>query len=107
MKSDPDQIIEHRPDFCKGCGNSLNDFTEILVDCKQEIVIPPIEVHCLEHRTYRKNCCHCGFENVGEMPSNLTAPIQYGESISAILAYLYAYQYLPYKPMKNTDVRFI
>lgn len=101
MVSDPDQIIDHRPAFCKGCGHHLNGITEILTGRKQEIVIPPIEVQYVEHRTYSNACCHCGIENTGEMPSNITAPIQYGNSVSAILAYLFAYQHLPYNRMKT------
>lgn len=100
MKAVPDEIINHSPTFCNGCGKALNEETAILIERKQEIIIPPLQAHYLEHRSYTNNCTHCGIMNVGQLPSNLTAPIQYGTNVSATLSYLFAYQYLPYKRMK-------
>ncbi len=100
MKEVPDEIINYAPAFCTGCGNELNEESAVLTERKQEIIIPPIQAHYVEHRSYTNNCAHCGITNIGQLPSHLTAPIQYGASVSATLSYLFAYQYLPYKRMK-------
>jgi len=100
MKAIPDKTINYTPTFCNGCGSSLNEQTSILIDRKQEIVIPPIQAYYVEHRSYSNNCVLCGVTTIGQLPSNLTAPIQYGTSVSATISYLFAYQYLPYKRMK-------
>lgn len=100
MKAVPDEIVNHSPAFCNGCGNTLNEDTAILTERKQEIIIPPLQAHYVEHRSYRNTCICCGITTVGQLPSNLTAPIQYGTSVSATLSYLFAYQYLPYKRMQ-------
>ena len=36
-----------------------------------------------------------------ELPDNITAPIQYGTSVTATIAYLSVYQYLPYNRIKK------
>lgn len=100
MKEVPDKTINYTPAFCNACGNALDEKIAVLTERKQEIIIPPLQAHYVEHRSYSNNCTCCGVVNVGQLPSNLTAPIQYGTSVSATLSYLFAYQYLPYKRMK-------
>jgi len=101
ITSTPDEIIDYRSNFCSSCSNSLDSSVSILHERKQEIIIPPIKACYIEHRLYSTACCVCGHNTVGNLPSHLKAPIQYGTSVSATIAYLFAYQYLPYNRIKK------
>ena len=100
MSDAPDQIVDHKPDFCGGCASPLASAVPELTERKQEIVVPPIQARYIEHRSYTIKCT-CGYINVGGLPIHLKAPIQYGTSVSATIAYLFAYQYLPYNRIKK------
>src|SRR5947209_4909456 len=39
----------------------------------------------------------CGAENKGEFPAGVNAPVQYGEGVKSVAAYLMGYQLLPYE----------
>ena len=99
MKEDPDEVIDYKPDYCSNCGTDLQQVDSEITDRKQEVVIPPIQVQYLEHRSHTKKCPICGACCIGYLPDHLKGPIQYGASVSAMAAYFSVYQYLPYKRM--------
>lgn len=101
ITSTPDDIIDYRSNYCSSCSTPLDSSISILHERKQEIVIPPIKARYIEHRSYSIACSFCGYDNVTNLPSHLKAPIQYGTSVSASIAYLFAYQYLPYNRIKK------
>ncbi len=101
MQDIPDETIRYIPAYCNGCGKELDGANPVLTARRQEVVIPPIISKIVEHRTFACNCSHCGFVTQGRMPAWLTAPIQYGPSVSATVAYLSVYQYLPYHRMQK------
>lgn len=49
-----------------------------------------------EHRTQTKVCGRCGAENKAQFPAGVKAPVQYGEGVRSVAAYLMGYQLLPY-----------
>ena len=100
MSSTPDDIIEYKSEHCALCSTAIDPNTFILQERKQEIVIPPIKARYVEHRSY-SNVCTCGYTNVEVLPTHLQAPIQYGASVSAAIAYFFAYQYVPYNRIKH------
>ena len=50
-----------------------------------------------EHRAYGCRCVACGTQTPAAFPEGVTAPVQYGERISAFVLYLLHYQLLPEK----------
>ena len=100
MKEIADEIIEHVPSFCTICSSSIENEVPIFEERRQEIVVPPIEVKYIEHQVFSKKCSCCGNKIKAEFPVDITAPIQYGQSVSSIITYLSVYQYLPYKRIK-------
>jgi len=91
----PDQIVNHVPDYCKACGNNLEQIDAVSLNRRQVIDIPiPVAV-CTEHRTFAK-ACSCGHINKGEFPLNVNANVQYGSHIEALTAYLNVRQYMPF-----------
>jgi len=96
MKETPDEVVEHRPYFCNSCGESLATNETVLVSRKQEVELPPIIPHYVEHQSYACTCGKCGFLTIAELPSHLKANVQYSPDIIAWVAYFSVRQYLPY-----------
>ncbi len=97
MKEKPDEVIEYRPGFCKQCGETLNSGEAQLASRKQEVVLPPIAAHYVEHQSYCCTCKKCGFVSTSELPERLQANIQYGANVNAWAAYLSVRQYISYE----------
>ncbi len=95
-KAIPDAIIPHIPSYCNRCGSDLSGIASVAVERRQEVFIPPVRAQYLEHVSHGK-VCSCGNRCVGSFPEGINAPIQYSGQISALVAYLSAFQYLPYK----------
>lgn len=96
----PDEIVSHRPSFCKKCGNNLSNIDELLVERRQVIDIPPIVPIIIEHQSFAK-ICSCGCLCKGDFPSNVTAPVQYGSNVESLIAYFSTRQYMPYMRMSE------
>ena len=96
MKETPDEVVEYRPDFCNQCGEPLATDEVALASRKQEVELPPIIPHYVEHQSYACTCGKCGFLTIAELPERLKANVQYGPEIIAWAAYFSVRQYLPY-----------
>lgn len=99
IKAVPDEIINHIPHYCNGCGEDLLQTDSVLELSRQEVIIPPIQARYVEHRSYSKVCTQCGKVCTGTLPSHLTSPIQYGGNVGALVSYLSVFQYIPYHRM--------
>lgn len=91
---------------CRTCGTSLSeeDFTLHSVRKVIDFVPPPPEHH--EYQQYRCTCPHCNLTQTADFPANVTAPVQYGDTVHALVSYLSVYQHIPFKRMTQmlTDV---
>jgi len=97
FKTIPDAVLSHSPSFCSDCGLDLREVASVVVERRQEVVIPPIQARYLEHVNHAKVCTRCGCKCVGSFPEGINAPIQYSGHIGALVAYLSVFQYMPYK----------
>jgi len=61
----------------------------------------PIEARYVAHRSHSKVCTHCSENCIAALPARLTAPIQYGGNIVAMVSYLSVYQHIPYRRIKT------
>lgn len=96
IKEVPDETINYIPQYCNGCREDLQQIASVFKESKQEVIIPPIEIRYVEHRSYCKVCAQCGKICTAALPGHLSAPIQYGGSVGALVSYLSVYQYIPY-----------
>lgn len=92
----PDEVIAHEPDCCRGCGDDLGGAPEVGREHRQVFDIPPISVRVIEHQLIKRRC-GCGTVTSAEAPEGVTAPVQYGPRITAIIVYLYVGQFLSKK----------
>lgn len=100
IKAVPDETVDYIPRYCNGCGKDLQHTAAVLEQSRQEVIIPPIQARYVEHRCYSKVCSQCGKVCIDVMPAHLTAPIQYGSSVGALVSYLSVYQYIPYQRIR-------
>jgi transposase len=92
--ADPDEIIDHRPQACQGCGASLEGAVSEGYQARQVIDVPEVAPTTTEHRAHTCRCS-CGQTTSGRFPSWVRAPVSYGPKVRAVVAYLLARQHLP------------
>ena len=95
----PDRIVDHRAEQCGECGSAeLEDDASFIRRQVFDLPEPrPLEV--TEHRAHRSRC---GAFSRAEFPSNVKAPAQYGERISAIVSCLHYAQFIPVQRLAET-----
>jgi len=95
MTKNPDKIISHIPQFCTCCGRDLSQIKAELVECRQEVVLPPIQPIFIEHQSFQK-ICNCGNKVISGFPEGITPGISYGENVESLAAYMNARQFVPF-----------
>ncbi len=94
--ADPDTIVDHFPEACRGCGSALMPDMATGHGSRQVFDLPePRPLAVTEHRAHRCRCGECGGQTGGAFPDGVTAPVQYGARITAMVVYLSHFQLLP------------
>ena len=96
LVADPDERVRHEPGPCAGCGRDLADAPEVGVERRQVFDLPPLTVRVTEHQLIARRC-GCGVTTCGAAPAGVSAPVQYGPRVTAIILYLYVGQFLSKK----------
>jgi transposase len=94
----PDATIDHFPETCSGCGGALTGAMATGHTARQVFDLPePQPLIVTEHRAHACLCGKCGAETRAAFPEDVTAPVQYGARLAAVVVYLLHYQLLPEK----------
>jgi transposase len=96
LVADPHKRQRHEPGGCSGCGADLAGAPEVGMERRQVFDLPPMTVRVTEHQLIARRCT-CGATTCGAAPVGVTAPVQYGSRVTAIILYLYAGQFLSKK----------
>jgi transposase len=96
LVADPNERKRHEPGPCTGCGADLADAPEVGMERRQVFDLPPMTVQVTEHQLIARRC-GCGTTSCGTAPDGVSAPVQYGPRITAIILYLYVGQFLSKK----------
>ncbi|MCA1702695.1 MAG: IS66 family transposase [Actinobacteria bacterium] len=96
LVDNPNKRQRHEPGPCTGCGADLVDAPEVGVERRQVFDLPPMTVRVTEPQLIARRCA-CGTTTCGTAPEGVTAPVQYGPRITAIILYLYVGQFLSNK----------
>src|ERR1022692_1282440 len=92
----PDVAIDHFPETCPGCGGPFNEEMATGHTARQVFDLPaPQPLIVTEHRAHACRCAKCGAETRAAFPADVTAPVQYGAHIAAVVVYLLHFQFLP------------
>src|SRR5436853_4692 len=93
----PDTIVAHYPPACAGCGAPLSAaMAGNHVVARQVFDLrEPWPLVVTEHRAHECCCAACGTHTRAAFPDGVSAPVQYGQRIAALVVYLLHYQLLP------------
>ena len=58
--------------------------------------LPLQKIEVTEYQAQTKVCRRCGAKNKARFPASVKVPVQYGEGVRSVAAYLMGYQLLPY-----------
>lgn len=94
--ADPDVVVRHEPSVCGGCAKPLTGRPQTGMVRRQLFDIPPVTIQVTEHQLIEREC-DCGTRTRAQTPDGVTAPVQYGPRITAIIVYLYVGQFLSRK----------
>lgn len=101
MSATPDRVHELKSTYCSACGDDLSGASHELLSRRQVVEIPPVRPRYEEYRQYGCRCAGCQHWQVAAYPKGVRAPIQYGSSVIAQVAYWNVYQYLPYARLSS------
>lgn len=90
----PDEVREHAPQSCRGCGADLGHAPVVGVASRQVFDLPVIALVAVEHRAQRR-ACSCGVVTGAPFPPEASAPTCYGPGVAAVATYLLGRQHLP------------
>lgn len=92
--ADPDEVVDHVPVECAGCGGDLADAEEFGAVVRQVRDIPPVRVKVIEHRMH-KRACGCGTVTCAVAPAGVDGPVCYGSNLRTLAVYLVVFQHVP------------
>jgi transposase len=90
----PDQVVDHVPDACGGCGGDLAGASAAGMVRRQVHDIPTITPVVVEHRLHKRRC-GCGATTTADAPAGVGAPACYGPNLRALAVYLLVFQHIP------------
>jgi transposase len=85
MVSEPDAVINCEPSRCE-CGGEFVSQAE-LVERRQVFDLPEPRLEVIEYRRVKRQC-QCGQKLSGKFPERVSAPVQYGVKVQAMVALL-------------------
>src|SRR6201993_2124566 len=89
----PDAVIDHDPPTCAACGAPLTAAMATGYVARQVFDLPePRPLVVTEHRAHGCCCAGCGAQTQAAFPDGVSAPVQYGKRIGALVLYLLHYQ---------------
>lgn len=91
----PDEVIEHLPTACRGCGARLDAHAQRESHTRRQVFdLPPMRLQVSEHRAVTCRC-DCGVVTAAAFPAVVSAPACYGPGVRAAIVYLTVVQHLP------------
>lgn len=94
LVADPDEVIEHEPGACGGCGAGLDGAEAAGMIVRQVRDVPLVGVRVVEHRLH-KRACGCGAVTTATAPFGVDGPVSYGPNLRAVAVYLVVFQHVP------------
>src|SRR5215213_9760255 len=98
----PDEVVEHRPGQCSGCGAALAaDLPAETVSVHERIELPEVRPLVTHHRRLAVGCPTCGTRIVAP-PPEAAKGTPFGPRLHAVATYLKTFQALSYERLQAT-----
>lgn len=95
MVESPDEVVQHRPQVCAECHETLSQGAGRVVERRQVLDVPEIRLLATEHQVEAIYCPRCQRITPASFPAWVTAPVRYGPHARALAVYLHQGQLLP------------
>src|SRR5260370_13086622 len=95
MVEQPDEVVRHRPQVCRQCGEDLSGVPGLVAERRQVLDLPEIRLLAHEHQIEAICCPTCHTTSLGSFPAAVSAPVHYGPHLQALAVYLHQGQLLP------------
>ncbi len=95
MVEQPDDVVRHRPQVCRQCGEDLSAVAGRVAERRQVLDLPEIRLLAHEHQIEAICCPTCHTTSLGSFPAAVSAPVHYGPHLQALAVYLHQGQLLP------------
>lgn len=82
----PDEVVDCEPMSCQ-CGQTQWSEKAEVAEARQVFELPEPRLQVVEYRRMRR-VCRCGRTSCGEFPEEVSAPVQYGGRVQAIVSLL-------------------
>src|SRR3954471_2807560 len=97
----PDEVVEHRPDQCSGCGAALPaDLPGETVSVHERVDVPEVRPLVTHHRRLAVGCPACGTRAVAPVPEAAKGT-PFGPRLHAVATYLKTFQALSYERLQG------
>lgn len=98
-----DEVVLHMPKECSSCGRefgseALEDVV-VLATSRQVFDLPPVKLEVSEHRLGEVECC--GQYHKGTFPAEVSASVQYGSGVRAVVSMLSTDYRMPLKKIRQ------
>jgi transposase len=94
MSETPDEVVEHRPGQCSGCGAALSaDLLAETVSVHERVELPEVKPLVTHHRRLTVRCPACGTRVVAPVPE-VARGTPFGPRLHAVATYLKTFQAL-------------
>lgn len=100
LSTTPDHINPILPSHCD-CGTALDKSKAAVLQVRQVFDMPIPKLAVTEHQQLGCNCANCGTYNKGEFPAGVTARVQYGVGVRALVVLLNIAFNLPLKKIQS------
>lgn len=97
----PDEVVDLKTDYCRVCGSDLTETSAHFHSRRQVFDIALPTIFCVEYRLYERLCPVCANTNRADYPSDVKAPVQYGELVHSLISYFSVGQYFPFFRLKK------
>ena len=102
MDETPDEVVEHRPDQCSGCGAALSaDLPAETVSVHERVELPEVKPLVTHHWRLAICCPACGMRVVAPRPAAAQGT-PFGPRLHAVATYLKTFQALSYERLQAT-----
>ena len=100
MSEAPDEVVEHRPGQCSGCGAALPaDLLAETVSVHERVELPQVKPRITHHWRLAVCCPACGTRVVGPRPAVIQGT-PFGPRLHAVATYLKTFQALSYERLQ-------
>ena len=100
MVKEPDHIVICKPDKCS-CGQDLLQQPISIIAHRQVFDLPEPRLEITEYQIAQVECAICGQVHRGQFPSEVTAPVQYGTGVKALVTLLNNEYKLPFEKIQT------